>query len=123
MRHEQLTNMDTKTDKQAADVLLYLDRCADAIKKIPAPEGISLKFQVVPVGAQPKKVVAKAETMHNGLRKTLDAADAAAERASRKVDECASSVSSTTRPTSTSARLLSGLSAKSAKRSSAAAKR
>lgn len=85
MRYKALTNMTTKTDRQAANVLLYLSKCAKAIERIEAPEGIKLLFSTVPSDARTKKIVARSSEIYDQVREELNLADAAADRASRKV--------------------------------------
>jgi hypothetical protein len=86
MRYEALTNMKTKTDKHGADILLYLSRCAQAIKNIIAPNGIKVNITVEAVGAQPKKSAKKAQEMYTDMSEQLGQADTAADRASRKTN-------------------------------------
>lgn len=76
--------MKTKTDKQGADILLYLSRCANAIKNVIAPNGIKVNISVEALGAQPKKATQKAKEINADINTQLNQVDASADRASRK---------------------------------------
>lgn len=84
MRYNALTNTKLKIDKLAADVLLYTQRCAEAIKKIPAPEGIAVFITTKAITKKPSKAVLRAKEMLASMADQLNKADAAADRASRK---------------------------------------
>lgn len=84
MRSKALTNMSTKVDKQAADILLYTQRCTEAIKKIPAPEGIAVFVTTRSSSKKPDKAIMRAKEVLSEVSKELDKADASADRASRK---------------------------------------
>ena len=84
MRYEILTNMKTKIDKQAVEVLLYVQRCRDAIKKIPAPAGIEAYLTTKASVAKSTKAVVRAREIFELMAQQLKRADAAIDKASRK---------------------------------------
>jgi hypothetical protein len=83
MRFETMTNL-KKSDKPAADVLLYTQKCMDAIRKIPAPKGIAVFVTTQATDSKQTKVVKRAAELWKSIAAELDKADAAADRASRK---------------------------------------
>ncbi len=84
MRYEILTNMKTKADKQAVEVLLYMQRCREAIKKITAPAGIEAYITTKASVAKSTKAVVRAKQIFEIMAQQLDRADATIDKASRK---------------------------------------
>lgn len=83
MRFETMTNL-KKSDKPAAEVLLYTQKCTEAIRKIPAPKGIEVYITTKATDTKQAKVVAKAAELWRSIAAELNKADASADRASRK---------------------------------------
>lgn len=73
-------------DRQAMDVLLYLDRCAKAVKDIPKPNGINVQFQVVPLDGKAGQVTTRAKEISEECSAKLAAAlkDPVPEKAPKK---------------------------------------
>lgn len=84
MRYETLTNMTNKDDRKAADVLLYITRCAKAVAAIPVPEGMKLNFSLEPLVTKATKIIKRAREIHDDLTAELAKVDASVENASRK---------------------------------------
>jgi len=78
-----MTNL-KPADKPAADILLYTQKCADAIRKIPAPKGIAVFITTKATESKQDKNVEKAAKLWKAIAGELNKADAAADRASRK---------------------------------------
>lgn len=84
--------MSNKDSRKSAEVLLYLSRCADAVKKVPIPEGFKLEFKLASLtkaaGTRLGKVKGIIDVYTDGFiegaRESLKDLDSALERASRK---------------------------------------
>ena len=61
-------------DRQATDILLYLDRCAQAVKNIPKPHGLNVQFQVVPLDGKAGKITTRAKEINDECSAKLEAA-------------------------------------------------
>lgn len=71
--------------KPAAEVLLYTQKCIEAIKKIPAPKGIEVFVTTKASSRKDAKVVKQAGQLWTSVtNELLKKVDASAERASRK---------------------------------------